>query len=305
MIALNLHCHSRTVELDLVLQSIIKQKINKKITLNIIIDPKDSIIKMQILKVISKYKQRLSCSFDLAIYTYKKNVGLAASILNALEAFSNQADVIIVLEDDIQLKFDTVLQDVIDIFEGNFKGHVNMWQPVGSNDCSTINTGQHMWCWGWAADIGTINEFLSTKDLTLNTKNLFQLSRWGLDFLNHLVVNLQDKKKTWAIFYYIFLMKSNSKIYNFPGTLTAEISNNGTNRKQNIFFNITKNINNIFLLSLSWFYMKPNIRYEASFFMNVLAVPRLARSMWQIIAHRNSFEQMTINFTKYEMEIIE
>lgn len=279
MLNIILNAHNRSVELEKVFKSLLNQKIDGKPSLRIVIDPEPMGINQNVVETIIEYKDRLSLIYKVSIYRYKNNVGLANAIISSLRKFNSDGQVTIVLEDDIVLLDENLVSDISSLYgELGFRGHYNLWQPNGCSKHDTITAGRHMFCWGWAADSQTIRSFTEMDELKVSLSKFLKLDFLGLDFSNHLFVNFTQKKRTWAIFYYLYIYQNNIEIYNPKKTRSAEISVSGTNRKENIFFGASEKLTR-FLLN----FLPPcnvSIRYQLGFLLDVRFLPRIFRSIY-------------------------
>ena len=243
----------------------------------------------------------LNEAFDVSIFEFPENVGLASCIINSLQEFSKDNDYLLILEDDIQLIDDQVINDIKFQFEScNFTGHINLWQPPGRQIENTISTGQHMWCWGWAADAELIREFIRSTEIELSKLDLFYLDFFGFDFVNHLYVNLTHRKKTWAIFYYIFLYKNKTDILNFNVSRVREISNCGTNRRQTIFAKFEKY--SINLIEFLPFPLPSNVRYQIMFLLDLRLIQN-CKKLVAILFFGSEITRIKRDITKNKLKI--
>lgn len=301
MIQINLHCHNRTHELEKVFKSLLAQKMSFQPKLNVIVDPINNSILGKLTMLIDEYRERLSTLYSLRIYKFSSNVGLASAIYNGLRFFNSKTMPTMILEDDLVLIDEKTIHRVAKIFKAGFKGHVNLWQPNGYYNSDIICTGRHMWCWGWAADPQTLEYFLQYKDYEVRFRDSVKLSIWGFDFINHLVVNLNNKKRTWAVYYYIFVFLNDVKIYNFRKSKVLEVSTWGTNRKTSFLRNQIHKINESMLFVLNLKSMSPNKRYKYTFFLNLYFFFRLSRSIYQIAMYGKSLRKFNVDFPNYHL----
>ena len=286
MLQINIHCHNRISELEKLFISLAAQSIHFKPKLNIIIDPTPSGPSEQLQNLIFIYKEKLNQKYEVRIYRFSENIGLASAIINGLRNSISIQCPTVVLEDDLVLLDDFVIQNIHEIYKDGFEGHINLWQPSGFYSADSICFGNHMWCWGWAVDHKTLVKFLDTRNFSLNFMHLIRLASWGFDFINHLVVNFKKEKQTWAIFYYIFIFTQCCAIYNFPRAKTAEVSVSGTNRRTSKLRKVGNKVNDFFLEMFLKKPLHPNIRYKLTFSLNLLLPFRFLRSLTQILLYR-------------------
>lgn len=304
MLQINVHCHKRVTELEKLLISLIDQELDFRPKLNIILDPLTTGLSEDILFLLDNYRESLGCKYEVCIYTFSKNVGLASAIINGLRKLANFNGPTVILEDDIVLLDNTVIRNVQSLFSSGFAGHVNLWQPIGFSSTELISYGKYMWCWGWAIDHETLQKFLETTELRLHVSDIYEMGCWGFDFINHLMVNISGDKKTWAIFYFIFILVTKCAVYNFKVAKTAEVSTFGTNRKSSIFRRVITATNNFLARSVLIVPLHPNTRYKLMFTLNLLAPYRIVRSLVQIALHKRQIKCVSVCVDEHDLIVL-
>ena len=301
MLQINVHCHQRILELEKLFNSLLSQDIDFRPNLNIIIDPASNGVSKELRDLIFAYKETLNDKYKVVIYKFSRNVGLACAIMSGLKICSSYQWPTMVLEDDIVLLDNMVVQNVCQIYKDGFEGHINLWQPVGFYITDSICNGSHMWCWGWAIDHKTLSSFLSTTSFNLKDTHLLKLASWGYDFINHLIVNFDRQKQTWAIFYYVFILTNCHSIYNFSRARAVEASVDGTNRKSSKLRNVINKINHLLVRPFLMRSLHPNIRYRRTFTYNILLPYRILRSALQIFLYKKQFASFVMRVDLYSL----
>lgn len=168
------------------------------------------------------------------------NMGLKENILSGVSMISQDYDGFIVLEDDIFISkgfFDFMLASLKHRDENI--GHISAWNYPGMGFLNGTYTGSIMNCWGWATWSDIWDDFIpwfNRKDYLkctkreINKMNYFWLSGFSSQFK----MNLEGSLKTWAIFWYLFLV---SYEYNTLQPFRSLVLNrgllNGTNTTRN------------------------------------------------------------------------
>ena len=168
-----------------------------------------------------------------------KNIGLADNIVSGLNYISKQFDRFIVLEDDIVTSkyFLYYMNKMLDSYENNMKVyHINGWSPPlnKTNKYPPIFFQRMMFCWGWASwadrwehfdrNFERIDYFYSKK---ANLRNFASLDG-GVAIWWQYYLNKFRFKRTWAVFWYLAIIRRQGLCLTFVKSLTDNIGNDSS-----------------------------------------------------------------------------
>lgn len=169
-----------------------------------------------------------------------RNIGLRENILMGITEISEKYDAFIVLEDDLLISegFFEFMRVAL-LMRNEKTGHISAWNYPGMGAFNRTYSSSIMNCWGWATWSDIWREFIvwyeaknyekSSKE-ELKKMNFFWLS----GFLSQYEKNLDGTLKTWAIFWYLFLISCGYNTYQPFRSLVLNIGlSNGTNTTMN------------------------------------------------------------------------
>lgn len=176
-----------------------------------------------------------------------KNCGLASTIENNLDELAKIYDSIIVLEDDLCISKNLIflMSNLLDYFEEDKRiFHINAWAPPNLSYFmgSKIVLTKMMYCWGWATWSNRWIEYRKSETIKkkeyLNFFKLLKFDYFGLaGHYYQLNMNWKLKKKTWAIFWQLYMWSKNYYCLSISKSITR---NNGLDKGENHQF-ILKN----------------------------------------------------------------
>lgn len=218
------------------------------------------------LKIINKFfvyqDGLLPASSDIEIYDHKKikliwenfvqknnilsfsfvqsseNLGLRTSILNGLDSAFSEVDSLIILEDDLYLhsQFLDQMTRLLKCYERDQSiGHINGWSnfqvlPFSSNN-QIVRTSM-MYCWGWATWKDRWYGFRASNVWEIRKFNLVEKFKYDYFFMARLIhqltINWSGKKKTWAVFWYLYLRLNKLKCIGYNYSLSTNEGNDGS-----------------------------------------------------------------------------
>lgn len=143
------------------------------------------------------------------------NLGLKENILSGVSMIAKDYDGFIVLEEDIFIS-----RGFFDFVEASLKmrinnlGHISAWNYPGMGFLQGTYTSSIMNCWGWASWSDVWKDFIiwyNNEDYMKSTsKELKKMNFfWLSGFSSQFKMNLKGSLKTWAIFWYLFLVSHN------------------------------------------------------------------------------------------------
>lgn len=188
------------------------------------------------VKKVRAYLKEIDGFKRIKIIERDRNFGLAKNIVSGVTEVLTKFDAVIVLEDDILTSkhFLRYMNQALSFYSENYSvGHINGWKYPSSNlDDINIHFTDVMNCWGWATwksrwALLERNEDKWMKTLSRMEKQDLDLGGTG-EFWPQVLLNYSNKKKTWAIFWYLTLYKNKLLSLTPRQSLTANIGHDGS-----------------------------------------------------------------------------
>ena len=239
-------CYTRSDKLKKLLDDLLKNSLFGKIKILLIQDglnyslakkeTKDEHFKVkQIINILQKQNP------DFIETKFKsKNYGLANIIENSLDELVKIYESIIVLEDDLRISSNFIffMSEALDHYKDNKKFfHINGWAPsnLASIGESKMILTKMMYCWGWATWSNRWIEYRSSKEIKkknyLNFLDLLKFDYFGIaGHYYQLNMNWKSRKKTWAIFWQLYIWSKGYYCLSIPKSL---VCNNGLDLGEN------------------------------------------------------------------------
>lgn len=211
-----LFVYNRPSHTQQTIEALLKNPLAKESEIFIYSDaPKDQKTQEKVQEV-REYIHSITGFKNITIIERERNCGLADNIIDGVTTIINQYNKVIVLEDDIVVSpvFLNYMNDALN----KYKSEKKVWNISAWNyplDPNPIKEDTFFWriphCWGWATwkdrwqyfkrDIAWVENNFSKDDI-------YEISlHHTSDYWEHFLFNKKQKKKTWAIFWYLIAYK--------------------------------------------------------------------------------------------------
>lgn len=247
-------CYNRLLQLQNLIQDIKKNTFFGKIKILFVQDGLDQKNKYESTAYTHQKIKEILINFrnenqDLVEVRFNSiNLGLAKTIEQTLDNISKSYQSMIVLEDDLRIsnKFLEIMNYYLDKCKENKKiWHINGWSPYSLfkiKNHKMILTNM-MYCWGWATWSDRWIKYRN--DSNIKNKNyisFFQLLKFDYfgvaGHYHQLKMNWIGKRKTWAIFWQLYLWSKNFSCLSVSTSLvTNDGLHDGENCKTKLKFN--------------------------------------------------------------------
>ncbi len=233
-----------------------KNKLAKDSILFIFSDAAKSIKDKEQVQQIRDYIHNIKGFKKITIVEQINNCGLANSIIEGVTRIVNEFGRIIVLEDDLVTSpyFLTFMNEALEYYQNEDKvWHISGWNyPINTTGLNDVFIWRLMNCWGWATWSDKWAYFEKNTDKVIAEFSAKQIRYLNLDGCHNaweqVLLNKSGKIDTWAIYWYISLVRNKGLCLSTTKTLVENIGLDGSGINcgdKDIYKVCIKNINSM------------------------------------------------------------
>ncbi len=166
----------------------------------------------------------------------KSNWGLAKNIIDGVTSLVNEYGKVIVMEDDLVTSpyFLKYMNDSLKLYADQKKvWHISGWNyPIDTSDLEDVFLWRFMNCWGWSTWSDRWRHYEKNIDKVINEFSKEQIDYINLDNTDtswsQVIRNKEKRIDTWAIFWYLSIIRNKGLCLNPSNSLVINIGNDGS-----------------------------------------------------------------------------